>query len=77
MKSLEDLEKIINSELTTKINSSKIKHEHIYINIDENDLTDVIFFLKTNNEVKFRQFSKLGQNRISTLDDFWVSLLRC
>ena len=55
MKSLEDLEKIINSELTTKINSSKIKHEHIYINIDENDLTDVIFFLKTNNEVKFRQ----------------------
>ena len=59
MKSLEDLEKIINSELTTKINSSKIKHEHIYINIDENDLTDVIFFLKTNNEVKFRQLIEI------------------
>ena len=59
MKSLEDLEKIINSELTTKINSSKIKHDHIYINIDENDLTDVIFFLKTNNEVKFRQLIEI------------------
>ena len=35
MKNLEDLEKIINSELTTKINSSKIKHDQLYINIDE------------------------------------------
>ena len=46
MKKIEDLEKIINSELTTKINSSKIKHEHLYVNIDENDLKEVIFFFK-------------------------------
>ena len=46
MKNLEDLEKIINSELTTKINSSKIKHDQLYINIDENDLKNVIFFFK-------------------------------
>ena len=59
MKSLEDLEKIINSELTTKINNSKIKHEQIYINIDENDLMDVIFFLKTNNEIKFKQLIEI------------------
>ena len=44
MKNLEDLEKIINSELTTKINNSKIKHDQLYINIDEKDLMGVYFF---------------------------------
>tara|TARA_B100000686_G_scaffold335657_1_gene404528 strand:+ start:114 stop:710 length:597 start_codon:yes stop_codon:yes gene_type:complete len=55
MKSIEDLEKKINSELTTKINSSKIKHENIYINIDEKNILDVILFLKSNIETKFKQ----------------------
>jgi len=55
MKKLEDLEKKINSELTTKINKSKIKHNQIYLSIDESDLLEVILFLKTNNETKFRQ----------------------
>ena len=59
MKTLEDLEKLINSELTTKINSSKIKHDQLYINIDEKNLMDVIFFLKTNNESKFRQLIEI------------------
>ena len=59
MKNLEDLEKIINSELTTKINSSKIKHDQLYINIDEKNLMDVIFFLKTNSESKFRQLIEI------------------
>mgnify|MGYP003309166375 CR=1 FL=1 len=55
MKNLEILEKKINSELTTKINSSSINHNHIYLNIDEEDLLDVIVFLKTNSETKFKQ----------------------
>ena len=59
MKKIEDLEKIINSELTTKINSSKIKHEHLYININENDLKEVIFFLKTNSEINFKQLIEI------------------
>ncbi len=59
MKKIEDLEKIINSELTTKINNSKINHEHLYINIDENDLKDVIFFLKTNTEINFKQLIEI------------------
>ena len=59
MKKSEDLEKIINSELTTKINNSKIKHDQLYINIDEKDLMGVIFFLKTNNESKFRQLIEI------------------
>ena len=55
MKSINDLEKKINSELTSKVNNSKIKHDQIYLNIAEDDLIDVIMFLKTNNEIKFKQ----------------------
>ena len=55
MQSLIDLEKKINSELTTKINKSEIKHDQIYIEIDKNDLIDVTLFLKTNKDTKFRQ----------------------
>ena len=49
---LPDLEKIINSELTTKINSSKIEHNQLDISIDQEDLLDVITFLKTNKNTK-------------------------
>ena len=55
MKNLEDLEKKINSELTTKINKSEIKHNQIYLETDKDDFIDVTLFLKTNNETKFRQ----------------------
>ena len=55
MKNLEDLEKKINSELTTKINKTEIKHNQLYINIDKDDLVDVILFIKSNQETKFRQ----------------------
>ena len=55
MFSLQDLEKKINSELNTKINSSKINHNQIYVNIDSKDLIDVILFLKNNETTKFRQ----------------------
>ena len=55
MKSLSDLEKKINSELTTKINDSKISHEQLFLNIDNEDLLDVILFLKINNDTKFKQ----------------------
>ena len=55
MKSLSDLEKKINSELTTKINDSKISHEQLCLKIDNEDLLDVILFLKINNDTKFKQ----------------------
>ena len=55
MNSLSDVEKKINSELTTKINDSKIIHEQLYLSIDNEDLLDVILFLKTNEHAKFRQ----------------------
>jgi NADH-quinone oxidoreductase subunit C len=55
MNNLIDLEKKINSELTTKINKSKIKYNHVYIEIDKEDLIDVTLFLKTNKDTKFTQ----------------------
>jgi len=55
MINLIDLEKKINSELTTKINFSKIKHNHLYLNIDTEDLINVVLFLKNNKDTKFRQ----------------------
>ncbi len=59
MKNLENLEKFINSELTSKIKNSFIKHDCIYLNIDHNELIDVVIFLKTNNETKFRQLIEI------------------
>ena len=55
MTNLEDLEKKINSELTTKIKGSKIRHNQLYITINSEDLLDVVLLLKTNKNTKFRQ----------------------
>ena len=55
MENLIDVEKKINSELTTKINKTLIKHNQIYVQIDKEDLIDVVLFLKTNKDFKFRQ----------------------
>ena len=44
MELLQKLEKKINSELNTKINSSKIKNDQIYLNIDSNDIIEVIVY---------------------------------
>ena len=55
MINLVDLEKKINSELTTKIKESKILHDQLYLSINSEDLLDVILLLKTNKNIKFRQ----------------------
>ena len=55
MINLIDLEKIINSELTTKIKKSEIRHQQLYLNIDTKDLVDVTLFIKNNEKTKFRQ----------------------
>ena len=55
MINLEDLEKKINSELTTRIKESKIKHNQLYVTINSEDLLDVILMLKTNKNIKFKQ----------------------
>ena len=55
MINLTDLEKKINSELTTKIKSSEIRHDQLYLNIDSDDLINVTLFIKSNQNTKFRQ----------------------
>jgi NADH-quinone oxidoreductase subunit C len=55
MINLIDLEKKINSELTTKIKKSEIRHDQLYIGIDSEDLIDVTLFIKSNENTKFRQ----------------------
>ena len=55
MENLESLEKAINSELTTKILSSNIKHNQINICIEDNNLIEVMIFLKTHSTTKFKQ----------------------
>ena len=55
MKNLIDLEKKINSELTTKIKKTKIKHNQIYVEIEKDHLIEVTLFVKNNKDFKFRQ----------------------
>ena len=52
---LKDIEKIINSELTSKIKKTSILFDELLIETDENELLNVIQFLKSNNKLKFRQ----------------------
>ena len=55
MQNLIDLEKKINSELTTKIKKTEIRHNQLYITIDNEDLIDVTLHIKNNENTKFRQ----------------------
>ena len=55
MGNLQDLEKKINSELSTKIRSSYIKHNNLYLNIETINLIEVLIFLKTDISTKFKQ----------------------
>ena len=55
MSILTDLEKKINSGLTTKIKKSEIKHNQLYLNIESKDLINVSLFIKSNENTKFRQ----------------------
>jgi len=59
MKNLNDLEKKVNSELTTKIKKTEIRHNQIYIEIDKDSLIDVTLFIKTNKDTKFRQLTDI------------------
>ena len=53
--SLKDLEKLINSELSSKVKSSIIENNELLIETEESELLDVVQFLKSNEKCKFRQ----------------------
>jgi len=52
---LQNLEKLINSELSIKVLNSVILNEELLIEIKDNDIVDVIQFLKSNEKCKFQQ----------------------
>ena len=52
---INDLEKSVNSALTTAIKTSKVNFNQLYIEIDLDNLYSTILYLKTNNKCKFRQ----------------------
>jgi NADH-quinone oxidoreductase subunit C len=52
---LKEVEQIINSELTSKIKKSIIDFDELLIETTEDDLIQVILFLKSHDSLKFRQ----------------------
>ena len=52
---LQKIEKLINSELSSKINNSYINNEELLIEINDKDLIDVVQFLKSDENCKFKQ----------------------
>jgi len=52
---IENLEKIINSALTTNVNKSEVKFNQLYVDIKIENLISTILFLKTNEKCKFKQ----------------------
>ena len=55
IENLKKIEKIINSELASKVQHSVIVNEELKVEINVNDLIEVVQFLKSNNKCKFRQ----------------------
>ena len=55
VENLKRLEKLINSELSSKIKNSSIENNELLIEISDSDLIEVAQFLKTNEKCKFRQ----------------------
>ena len=55
LENLKKIEKIINSELASKVLQSVIINEELTVEINVNDLVEVVQFLKSNDKCKFRQ----------------------
>ncbi|MDC0418065.1 NADH-quinone oxidoreductase subunit C [Pelagibacteraceae bacterium] len=52
---LNELEKLVNSELTSKIKKTTIDFNELLIDTSEEELINVIIFLKSHDKLKFRQ----------------------
>ena len=52
---LEKVEQIVNSELTSKIKKTSITFNELLIETTEDDLINIILFLKSHDDLKFRQ----------------------
>jgi NADH-quinone oxidoreductase subunit C len=52
---LKELEKLVNSELTSKIKKTTITFSELLVDTSEEELINVILFLKSHDKIKFRQ----------------------
>ena len=55
LKDIQELEKVVNSELTSKIKKSTITFKELLIETDVENLFNIIQFLKSNDSCKFKQ----------------------
>ena len=60
LENLKKLEKLINSELSSKVHKSVVENDELLIEIRENDLIEVVQFLKSNEKLKFRQLMDIA-----------------
>ena len=52
---INDIEKTVNSGLTTNVKRSEINFNQLFIDVDVEDIISTILFLKTNEKCRFRQ----------------------
>ena len=52
---INDIEKIVNSGLTTNVIKSEINFGQLYLDIDVKDIISTILFLKTKDKCQFKQ----------------------
>ena len=52
---INDLEKTVNSSLTTAVKKSQINFSQLFIDVNVEDIISTILFLKTNKKCKFKQ----------------------
>ena len=52
---INELEKLVNSELTSKIKKTTIAFNELLVSTNEEEIIDVILFLKTHDKLKFKQ----------------------
>jgi len=52
---VKDLEKAVNSSLSTAIKKSEISLDQLFIDVEVDDIVSTILFLKTNEKCKFKQ----------------------
>ena len=50
-----DLERTVNSGLTTNVKKSVINFEQLFVDVNVENLTSTILFLKTNDKCRFKQ----------------------
>ena len=57
---INELEKLVNSELTSKIKKTTIAFNELLVSTNEEEIIDVILFLKTHDKLKFKQLMDIA-----------------